>query len=92
MYLPREIETKSAALVYSIELATKRTDKGTAIIDYKKAQKNFDFINSNLSLPEVKVNPEGPLLAKCSQVLDTISEVLSDAIEARKIVKGTVAT
>ena len=78
LYLPREIESKSAALLHAMDLASRRTEKGVVIVDTKKAQKLYDFILSNLSLPEVKVNPEAPLLSKCSEVLDTISEVLKE--------------
>lgn len=87
LYLPREVESKSAALLYSMELATRRTKNGVAIVDTKKAQKIYDFIVANIELPNVKVHPETPLLEKCSEVLDTISEVLGNTAEAKK---GTV--
>ena len=64
LYLPREVESKSAALLYSLDLASRRTAKGVVIVDTKKAQKLYDFILSNLSLPEVKANPEEPVLKK----------------------------
>ena len=85
LYLPREIESKSAALLHAMDLASRRTEKGVVIVDTKKAQKLYDFIKSNVELPEVKKNPEDPLLKKCSEVLDTISEVLGSAIEAKKV-------
>lgn len=92
LYLPREIESKSAALLHAMDLASRRTEKGVVIVDTKKAQKLYDFILSNLSLPEVKTKPEEPLLQKCASVLDTICETLGSAIEARKEVKAhTVA-
>lgn len=92
LYLPREIESKSAALLHAMDLASRRTEKGVVIVDTKKAQKLYDFILSNLSLPDVKTNPEEPILKKCSAVLDTICETLGSAIEARKEVKAhTVA-
>ena len=87
LYLPREVESKSAALLYSLDLASRRTAKGVVIVDTKKAQKLYDFILSNLSLPEVKANPEEPVLKKCSAVLDTICETLGNAIEARNVAK-----
>ena len=87
LYLPREVESKSAALLYSLDLASRRTAKGVVIVDTKKAQKLYDFILSNLSLPEVKANPEEPVLKKCSAVLDTICETLGSAIEARNVAK-----
>ena len=85
LYLPREVESKSAALLYSMDLASRRTEKGSVIVDTKKAQKLYDFIKSNIELPDVKANPETPVLEKCSEVLNTINEVLSDAIEAKKL-------
>lgn len=88
LYLPREIESKSAALLHSMELASRRTEKGVVIVDTKKAQKLYDFIKSNVELPDVKANPEGPLLQKCSKVLDTICETLGSAIEARDMAKA----
>ena len=78
LYLPREIESKSAALLHAMELASRRSEKGVVIVDTKKAQKLYDFIKSNVELPEVKANPEGPLLAKCSEVLETIGEALKE--------------
>ena len=87
LYLPREIESKSAALLHAMELASRRTEKGMVIVDTKKAQKLYDFIKANVELPEVKATPEGPLLEKCSAVLDTICETLGSAIEARNVTK-----
>lgn len=78
LYLPREVESKSAALLYSLDLASRRTSKGVVIVDTKKAQKLYDFIKSNVELPDIKAHPEGPLLAKCSEVLDTVGEVLKE--------------
>ena len=78
LYLPKEVESKSAALLYSLDLASRRTAKGVVIVDTKKAQKLYDFIKSNVELPDIKAHPEGPLLAKCSEVLDTVGEVLKE--------------
>lgn len=88
LYLPREIESKSAALLHAMDLASRRTEKGVVIVDTKKAQKLYDFILSNLSLPEVKANLEEPVLKKCSAVLDTICETIGSAIEAKDEVKA----
>lgn len=85
--LSREIESKSAALLHAMDLASRRTEKGVVIVDTKKAQKLYDFILSNLSLPEVKANPEEPILKKCSAILDKICETLGSAIEARDMTK-----
>ena len=68
-------------------LASRRTEKGVVIVDTKKAQKLYDFITSNVELPDVKANPEEPVLKKCSAVLDTICETLGSAIEARDVTK-----
>ena len=87
LYLPREIESKSAALLHAMDLASRRTEKGVVIVDTKKAQKLYDFILSNLSLPDVKTSPEEPFLKKCSAVLDTICETLGSAIQARDMTK-----
>ena len=89
LYLPREIESKSAALLYSMELASRRTEKGVVIVDTKKAQKLYDFIKANVELPDVKTNPEGPLLQKCSKVLDTVSEALGASLGREDIKFGT---
>ena len=91
LYLPREIESKSAALLHAMDLASRRTEKGVVIVDTKKAQKLYDFILSNLSLPEVKKNPEDPLLKKCASVLDTICETLGSANETRDMFKANMA-
>jgi hypothetical protein len=85
--LPREIESKSAALLHAMGLASRRTEKGVVIVDTKKAQKLYNFITSNVELPDVKANSEEPILKKCSKVLDTICETLGSAIEARDMAK-----
>lgn len=87
LYLPREIESKSSALLHAMGLASRRTEKGVVLVDTKKAQKLYNFITSNVELPDVKANPEEPLLKKCSAVLDTICETLGSAIEARDMAK-----
>lgn len=87
LYLPREIESKSAALLHAMGLASRRTEKGVVIVDTKKAQKLYDFIKKNVDLPDVKANSEEPILKKCSAVLDTICETLGSAIEARDMTK-----
>ncbi len=91
LYLPREIESKSAALLHAMDLASRRTEKGVVIVDTKKAQKLYDFITKNVDLPDVKTNPEEPFLKKCSAVLDTICETLGSAIEARDELKARAA-
>ena len=87
LYLPREIESKSAALLHAMDLASRRTEKGVVIVDTKKAQKLYNFITSNVELPDVKANSEEPILKKCSALLDTICETLGSAIEARDMTK-----
>ena len=87
LYLPREIESKSAALLHAMDLASRRTEKGVVTVDTKKAQKLYNFIKANVELPDVKTNREEPLLKKCSAVLDTICETLGSAIEARDMAK-----
>lgn len=76
LYLPREVESKSAALLYAMDLASKRTEKGATIVDTKKAQKIYNFIKSNVDLPDTRVHPENALLTKCETVLDAVGEVL----------------
>ena len=87
LYLPREIESKSAALLHAMDLASRRTEKGVVIVDTKKAQKLYNFITSNVELPDIKANSEEPILKKCSAVLDTICETLGSAIKARDMTK-----
>lgn len=78
LFIPRELESNSAALLHAMDLASRRTEKGVVIVDTKKAQKLYDFIKANVELPDVKANPEGPLLAKCAEVLETVGEVLKE--------------
>ena len=91
LYLPREIESKSAALLHAMDLASRRTEKGVVIVDTKKAQKLYDFIKSNVELPEVKTKPEEPLLQKCASVLDTLSAALAGGVLARDETKQAKA-
>lgn len=88
LYLPkREIESKSAALLHAMDLASRRTAKGVVVVDTKKAQKLYDFIKSNVELPDVKVAPETPVLTKCSEMLDTLNEALGLDIKKKKTVE-----
>ena len=92
LYLPREIESKSAALLHAMDLASRRTEKGVVIVDTKKAQKLYDFITKNVDLPDVKTNPEEPFLKKCSAVLDSISKTLGSDTKARDAFKENTTT
>ena len=56
LYLPREIESKSAALLHAMDLASRRTEKGVVIVDTKKAQKLYDANPSNVETPADKPN------------------------------------
>ena len=73
LYIPREIESKSAALLYSIELATTRTEKGTEV-DTRKAKRIFRFIKANVNLPDVKQDTQEEMLSVCTKLLDRLDE------------------
>lgn len=75
LYIPRELASKSAAILYSISMATKSHLKGATFVDLKKAQKIFDFIVTNVNLPDTRDGVQNNLLDKCSVMLETLNDV-----------------
>lgn len=52
-----QIETKGAAIALALMMATSYCEaKNTRRTNYKKAQRIFDFICSNVNLPDVKTS------------------------------------
>ena len=76
LFIPREIESNSAALLYSINMAAKTTKNGTLSVDFKKADKMFKFIKQNVSLPELKQDKPDPFLQKSTEALDVLCKQL----------------
>lgn len=51
------IETKGAAIAFAIMYSVEYTSNGKNRVNYKKAQKIFDFICKNVQLPDVRQDP-----------------------------------
>lgn len=52
-----QLETKGAAIALALMMATEYNEaKNTRRTNYKKAQRIFDFICSNVNLPDVKAS------------------------------------
>ena len=48
LFIPRELESNSAALLYSINMATKKNKDDSLSVDLKKAGKIYKFIKENV--------------------------------------------
>ena len=82
LYIPREIESNSAALLYSINVATKKNKDGSLSVDIKKAEKLFKFMKQNVDLPNLKQDKPDPFLQKSTDALDVLCKLL-DKIEQK---------
>lgn len=73
---PRQLESKSAALLYALSVATKYNDKGGNEINYKKAQKVFEFINANVELPDLKQDPNIDIAKGYGRIAEVLEKVI----------------
>ena len=76
LFIPREIESNSAALLYSINMAAKTNKNGTLSVDFKKADKMFKFIKQNVALPDLKQDKPDPFLQKSTEALEILCNQL----------------
>ena len=76
LFIPREIESNSAALLYSINMAAKTNKNGTLSVDFKKADKMFKFIKQNVVLPDLKQQIPDPVALKGLETLDILCQQL----------------
>ena len=66
------LDTKGAAIAFALIMSTSRCEKSSRV-NYAKAQKIFDFICSNVKLPDVRPNQ-----AECAEALvKTLAETIS---------------
>ena len=86
LFIPREIESNSAALLYSINMAAKTNKNGTLSVDFKKADKMFKFIKQNVALPDLKQDKPDPFLQKSTEAL----EILCNQLEKVEQLKSTL--
>lgn len=67
------IDSKGSAISFSIVMSSSFSEKnGMRRVDFKKAQKLFDFICSNVNLPDVK--PDG--MEQAGAMINTVIENL----------------
>lgn len=71
LYVPNQLESKSSALLFALNASCTIT-KGHAVFDLKKAQRVFDFIKSNVELPDVKKDSIGELGEACDKMRELI--------------------
>ena len=68
-----QIETKGAAIALALMMATSRCEaKNTRRTNFKKAQRIFDFICSNVNLPDVKASEMAQLEPYFKSVLEEL--------------------
>lgn len=68
------IDSKGTAMYFAILMSSSYCGQsGTRRINYKKAKKLFDFICSNVDLPEVKPDPMAHAEALFKSAIDSIS-------------------
>lgn len=82
LYLPREIESKSAALLYSINMATKKNKDDSLSVDLKKAGKIYKFIKENVTLPELQSDHVTDFYQKETELLETLNQHLQKLNQA----------
>lgn len=76
IFIPREFESNSAALLYSINLASKKNKDGSLSVDLKKADKMYKFIKGSVNLPDLKPDHTADFYQKSTEMLDTLNEQL----------------
>lgn len=68
-----QIETKGAAIALALMMATTYCEaKNTKKTNYKKAQRIFDFICSNVNLPDVKASEMAQLEPMVRSMLEEL--------------------
>lgn len=68
-----QIETKGAAIALALMMATSYCEaKNTKKTNYKKAQKIYDFICSNVNLPDVKASEMAQLEPMVRSMLEEL--------------------
>lgn len=71
------IDSKGSAISFAIVMCSSFSEKSkTRSVDYKKAQKLFDFICSNVKLPDVRPD--------CIGFTDALINVVSEFINPKK--------
>lgn len=74
-----QLETKGAAIALALVMATDYCEaRNTRRINYKKAQKLFDFICSNVNLPDVKAEPMDGLSAKLGGLMGILEKTMAE--------------
>ena len=74
-----QLETKGAAIALALMMATDYCEtKNTKRINYKKAQKIFDFICRNVNLPDVKEDPMDGLNAQLGGLMGVLEKTMAE--------------
>lgn len=76
LFIPRELESNSAALLYSINMATKKNKDDSLSVDLKKAGKIYKFIKENVTLPELKPDHTTDFYQKEIELFETLNQHL----------------
>lgn len=89
LFIPRELESNSAALLYSINMATKKNKDDSLSVDLKKASKIYKFIKESVTLPDLKPDRAADFYQKSTEMLDALNEHLKRVnIADGKPIKG----
>ena len=82
LFIPRELESNSAALLYSINMATKKNKDGSLSVDLKKADKMYKFIKQSVTLPDLKPDHITDFYQKETELLETLNQHLQKLNQA----------
>ena len=82
LFIPRELESNSAALLYSINMATKKNKDDSLSVDLKKASKIYKFIKESVTLPELKPDHVTNFYQKQTELLETLNQHLQKLNQA----------
>lgn len=72
------IDSKGTAIAFAVMLTMKTGRDNVRKVDYKEAQKLFDFITRNVTLPDIKGDPMADLAAKVGDVVGILEKVQAE--------------
>lgn len=82
------LSSKAGALEFAIMMNTNRDVEDRVAIDYKKAQRLFDFICKNVKLPDVPVSSTDALLEGYNGLLGAIMSHLDKKTNEKEVKEG----
>ena len=76
-----KFESKSEALKFAIEFTANYTDDGNKVSNLTAAQELFDFICTNVELPETRLAQWGDVVTNANSVIEMVRIYLSQHLQ-----------